>query len=59
MLKKLLKMLLGSHSAKPHYRKFSSSDYKYRKHHHQGPHHNQYGSSYYKKKLGSSSFFSS
>ncbi|WP_175384344.1 hypothetical protein [Bacillus sp. FJAT-27225] len=53
MLKKLLKMLLGSKKYKPYY---SSSDawkhMKYKKHGH-------YGHGYYKKKKKFSSFFSS
>gem|GEM_PF-1015801 len=63
MFKKLLKNLLGNHSNASHkYRKYSSSDRKYRKGYgssHRGHGHSHYGSSHYKRKHSSRSFFSS
>ncbi|MED1791619.1 hypothetical protein P4V54_02920 [Brevibacillus nitrificans] len=61
MLKKLLKSLMGNHSSSHSYRKYSSSDHKYRKGygHPPGHGHSYYGSSHYKRKHSSRSFFSS
>jgi hypothetical protein len=60
MLKKIIKGLLKSqlHSkGRSHYKHYSSSGYKKRKHY--GHHPSQYGHKYYKKKHKSSGFFRS
>jgi hypothetical protein len=61
MLKKILNKLLGGQTYGKPYRKYSSSDYRYRDKYppHHGHGHSHYGHPHYKKRKSSRSFFSS